>query len=97
MNESGESSWMMLQNVYPENGGADQSLALGLTLTRQYFLERGAVGACRVHGGGFAGTILAVVPQDLFTEYRHVMDRAFGAHATQPLHVRNHGLIYGAF
>ena len=95
MNDSGESSWMMLQNVYPDNGGADQSLALGLTLTREYFHERGAVGACRVHGGGFAGTILAVVPQDLFTEYRTVMDRVFGEHATQALHIRTHGLIYG--
>ncbi|MFP4153605.1 MAG: galactokinase [Alkalispirochaeta sp.] len=97
MNESGDSSWTMLQNVFPGGDGREQSLALGLTLTREYFRERGATGACRVHGGGFAGTILAVVPEVLYDEYRHVMDRAFGDHATKALTIRKEGVIVTGF
>jgi len=97
MNESGESSWTLLQNVFPAGDGREESLALGLVLTKEYFRERGATGACRVHGGGFAGTILAVVPEVLFDEYRHVMDRAFGDHATKALTIRKAGVIYTNF
>ncbi|MFW5644124.1 MAG: galactokinase, partial [Alkalispirochaeta sp.] len=85
--------WTMLQNVFPGGDGREQSLALGLTLTKEYFRERGATGACRVHGGGFAGTILAVVPEVLYDEYRRVMDRAFGDHATKALTIRKEGVI----
>ena len=94
MRESGESSWTLLQNINPAGESRDQSLALALTLTREYFHTRGAVGAYRVHGGGFAGTILAVVPAGLFEEYRSLMDRTFGKHATQELAIRGEGVIY---
>lgn len=97
MNESGESSWTLLQNVYPGDSIREQSLALGLTLTKEYFRERGATGACRVHGGGFAGTIVCVIPQDLFPEYRTAMNRAFGDGATIALQIRSEGLVHAPF
>jgi galactokinase len=95
MNESGDSSWTLLQNVTVPEGAPEQSLALALALTKEYFRARQAVGACRVHGGGFAGTILAVVPEDLFPEYRTIMDRTFGDKATMALNIRREGLVYG--
>lgn len=92
MVESGDSSIRLLQNVYT-GSDRDQSLALGLELTRVYLRQRGATGAYRVHGGGFAGTMLAVIPDELVAEYRTAMQRAFGDHAVVPLDVRPHGLI----
>ncbi|MDR3303745.1 MAG: galactokinase, partial [Treponema sp.] len=65
--QSGASSWELLQNSYSPNHPRDQGIALALALTRD-FLERcpmaERVGAYRVHGGGFAGTIQAYIPLD---------------------------------
>lgn len=96
MNESGTSSWELLQNVYPTDSYKEQPIALGLAITAEYFRERGAVGACRVHGGGFAGTMLAVVPEAVFSEYQQVMNRIFGKNATHPLSIRREGLVYAS-
>lgn len=93
MVESGTSSWTLLQNVHPGDSVADQSLAIALEVTRTYLAARGASGAYRVHGGGFAGTILAAVPQSLADEYRHAMDRAFGNGSALELSIRSAGLI----
>jgi homoserine dehydrogenase len=49
-------------------------------------------GAWRIHGGGFAGTILAFVPFDLLETYRGVMDGVFGANATTVLAIRPEGV-----
>lgn len=45
-----------------------------------YFSEAilGENGACRVHGGGFAGTILAFVPETDKDRYQAAMDEVFG-------------------
>lgn len=92
MRESGDSSVRLLQNVHT-GSDRDQSLALGLELTRTYLRQRGATGAYRVHGGGFAGTMLVVMPEDLIPEYRNAMQRAFGDHAVVPLRIRYQGLV----
>ena len=88
--ESGESSWKLLQNVYV-NGTGDQSLAIALELCRRFLAEQG--GAWRVHGGGFAGTILAFVPQDLIDEFTSHMDEVFGDHACSVLAIRPFGAV----
>ena len=54
--ESGSSSFRFLQNVYTNSNPAEQGISLALALT-----ERMGI-VCRVHGGGFAGTIQAYVP-----------------------------------
>ncbi|MBO4367095.1 MAG: galactokinase [Clostridia bacterium] len=58
---SGESSWKLLQNLYVP-GSANQEMALALELSRRMLTGRGA---WRIHGGGFAGTILAFVPFEM--------------------------------
>ncbi len=74
MNESGRSSFMLLQNVCPTNA-AERGLALALALSERVLAD---TGAWRVHGGGFAGTIQALVPLDRVEAYQAEMERVFG-------------------
>ena len=80
---SGESSWRLLQNVWavPE----EQSLALALAISER-LLRRD--GAWRVHGGGFAGTILAFVPHALSLTYRQTLNAVFGESACKYFRIR---------
>lgn len=61
VNASGKSSWTLLQNVIPTGQTEKQPLAFALALTEHLLNGKGA---CRVHGGGFAGTIQAFVPME---------------------------------
>ncbi len=83
---SGESSWRLLQNVYTPTGA--QPLALALAMADQ--LLRGK-GAWRVHGGGFAGTTLNFVPNDMVNHFVEQMENVFGAHSCFVLDVRPEG------
>jgi len=86
---SGESSWKLLQNLYVA-GSANQEMPLALEMSRRMLEGRGA---WRIHGGGFAGTILAFVPFDLLDEYRQTMDGVFGEKATTVLSIRPEGVV----
>ena len=83
--ESGRSSYMYLQNVYTCQNPAEQGLSLALAMSERLLQDRGA---WRVHGGGFAGTIQAFVPQDLLEEYRTAMEAVFGEGSCHLLSVR---------
>ena len=83
--ESGLSSWRMLQNVVPAGYTHHQEVAVALALCERLL---GGRGACRVHGGGFAGTIQAFVPLDLLEQFRSGMDRVLGAGACHVLTIR---------
>jgi galactokinase len=85
VNESGQSSWEVLQNIYSPRHPAEQGLSLALTLTRQFIKDQGA---CRVHGGGFAGTIQAYIPLLSFDAYRDKMTEVFGPGCVTPLRIR---------
>ena len=82
--ESGESSWKQLQNLYV-GGSTAQSLALACALSER--ILKGC-GAWRVHGGGFAGTILAFVPHYKLDAYVRQMDAVFGDGACTVLGIR---------
>ncbi len=75
MNESGRSSETLLNNIVTSATG-DTKLAEGLELSRRLLEGRGA---WRVHGGGFAGCVQALMPTELFEEYKAEMEQAFGA------------------
>ncbi len=64
VNQSGISSLCKLQNCYVA-GSKDQSIPKALSICGRYL--RG--GANRVHGGGFAGSILNVVKKDCLDEF----------------------------
>ena len=83
---SGESSWMLLQNLYP--AGKEQPLSLALAMA-SYQLK--GKGAWRVHGGGFAGTTLNFVPNAQVDDFVSKLEAVFGAHACYVLNVRPEG------
>ena len=85
---SGNSSFKYLQNVYPASDVANQGLSVGLGVSERILAGKGAV---RVHGGGFAGTIQAFVPNDMVSEYREEMDKLFGEGSCHVLKVRKYG------
>ncbi len=82
---SGRSSFEYLQNVYSPTQPAKQGLSLALSLSEQIL---GTHGAWRVHGGGFAGTVQAFVPNELLVRYIQQMERVFGDGACLVLSVR---------
>lgn len=83
--QSGDSSYMYLQNVIPAGSIARQDMAVALALCAHYLQERGAY---RVHGGGFAGTVQAFVPLDLLGSFRAGIDGMLGAGACHVLSIR---------
>ena len=83
--ESGNSSFKYLQNVYPAINVKEQGLSLALAVTEDFLAGEGA---CRVHGGGFAGTIQAYIPKELTEDYRKLMDGIFGEGSTVVLAIR---------
>ena len=74
--ESGKSSWCLLQNVIPRGQTKHQEVALALALAEKLLNGQGA---CRVHGGGFAGTIQAFVPMDRLDAFKTGMEEVLGA------------------
>ena len=91
VNSSGASSFKYLQNVYTVKNVGEQGLSLALCLTDG--LDNGSVGASRVHGGGFAGTIQAYVRRECVDEYVRLMDSVFGEGSVMRLNVRPLGAI----
>ncbi|MBQ5568141.1 MAG: galactokinase [Oscillospiraceae bacterium] len=75
VNESGRSSWLYLQNVVPTGATEHQEVAFALALAARLLGNRGA---SRVHGGGFAGTIQAFVPDDMLDGFKAEMERVLG-------------------
>ncbi len=88
--ESGDSSYKYLQNVYTCRDTEHQNVSVALAVSEMLL---GKNGACRVHGGGFAGTIQAFVPEDMVEKYRTEMDRIFGKNSCSVLQIRKYGGI----
>ena len=88
--ESGYSSYMYLQNVIPSGRKEHQEMAIALALCENLLQGRGAY---RVHGGGFAGTVQAFVPQDLLATFRQGIDAVLGEGACHVLSIRPQGGI----
>lgn len=87
---SGRSSFYALQNCFPSNNVSERSVALALVVSEKLL---GGRGASRVHGGGFAGTIQALVPNNMMQQYIAAMEAVFGTGCCYPLSVRPAGGI----
>ncbi len=92
VNSSGNSSNKWLQNSYPINNPSEQGINLALALTED-FLEKINAGACRVHGGGFAGTIQVFLPKDKTDDYAQMMEHVFGENSVKKLKIRPLGTM----
>ncbi len=88
--ESGDSSYKYLQNVYANSDVEHQNVSLALAISEMFLSENGV---CRVHGGGFAGTIQAFVKEEYVSEYKKNMNRIFGEDACYELKIRKYGGI----
>lgn len=88
INSSGNSSYKYLQNIYANKSPNEQGLSVGLYIAESVLQGSGA---CRVHGGGFAGTIQAFVPNEKLQSFISAMDNAFGDGACHVLTVRPYG------
>lgn len=87
---SGNSSFKYLQNVYSNSDVQQQNVSLALQFSE---MTLGKDGVCRVHGGGFAGTIQAFVKNEAVATYCDVMNRIFGDGACSILKIRKYGGI----
>jgi galactokinase len=90
---SGNSSAQWLQNSYSNRFPDRQPVSVARSLTEFFFSHREG-GAFRVHGGGFAGTILVFVPQDHADEFIDFMENRLGGGAVTRLKIRPHGSIH---
>ncbi|MFT3740082.1 MAG: galactokinase family protein [Breznakibacter sp.] len=88
--DSGFSSYMYNQNIYPVNNVEEQGVSLALALSELILKGQGA---WRVHGGGFAGTIQAFVPQNLLDKYVATLEHVFGQGACHKLFIRQKGSV----
>ena len=86
--DSGYSSFMYNQNIYPVGNVKEQGVSLALALSEMILKGEGA---WRVHGGGFAGTIQAFVPQQLLPKYISTLEHVFGEGSCKKLFIRNTG------
>ena len=86
--ESGISSYEQLQNCYPK-GDVEQPIPLALAIVKRHADTL----ACRVHGGGFAGTILSFVKKDKAAKYVEYLAKVFGDKNVFAISVRNSGPV----
>ena len=87
MNQSGRSSEMLLKNIWSEQYGDE--LIWGLEESGRVL---NGVGAWRVHSGGFAGYVQALMPESVFPRYKAAMDRMFGENACRRIHISRRGV-----
>ena len=88
--QSGNSSYKYLQNVYANMDFENQSIPVALALSEK---ELGSNGVCRVHGGGFAGTIQVFIKNDAVDAYKATMEYYFGKGSCHVLKIRKYGGI----
>lgn len=88
MKESGRSSWMYLQNVIPENDAFIQDLAFAIGVCEKML---GDNGVCRVHGGGFAGTLQAFVKNEFVEEFKQKVNSILGEESCHILRISSLG------
>jgi galactokinase len=88
--ESGYSSWMLCQNVFTTKNVSEQGVSIALAVSQTVLEGRGA---WRVHGGGFAGTIQAFVPNDLAPDFFAQLGTIFGKENCHQISIRSKGAI----
>lgn len=88
--ESGRSSWELLQNITPAGAVEAQDMAIALEAAE---IALNGKGACRVHGGGFAGTIQAFVPTESVSEFCERMELMLRKGCCHVLNIRPTGGI----
>ena len=84
MDASGRSSAELLQNSFSPMNPQNQGISLALALSRKIL---GKNGAARVHGGGFAGTIQALMPPEFEKRFCSELEAIFGPGCCRKLRI----------
>lgn len=84
IDQSGRSSQQLLRNISVP-GSDDPGLAPALDLSRSIL---SGCGATRPHGGGFAGSIQAIVPSEMIPEYIAQMEKVYGPGSAKLLKIK---------
>lgn len=92
VNQSGNSSYKYLQNIYSAGKINNQAASVGLSLCEKFFYDNGK-GACRIHGGGFGGTIQAYVQKSMKEDFREFIEHVFGENSVKFVGLRKHGTV----
>ena len=87
---SGDSSAKYLQNIYSPKDVDSQNVTVALAVSESILGENGV---CRVHGGGFAGTIQAFVKNEAVAAYKEQIEAIYGDDSCHVLKVRLQGGI----
>lgn len=87
---SGDSSAKYLQNIYSPKDVDSQNVTVALAVSESVLGENGV---CRVHGGGFAGTIQAFVKNEAVAAYKEQIEAIYGDDSCHVLKVRLQGGI----
>ncbi len=90
--DSGNSSAKWLQNIYSTKNVNEQGVSIALAFTEKFINEKGE-GAYRVHGGGFAGTIQAFLPNKFVKEYKNFIENILGKNKVIELTIRQQGTV----
>lgn len=85
---SGQSSCTLLQNCSTLTTTKEQGILLALALSKIFCPEA----VCRVHGGGFAGTVQVYVPEKYFAQYTDYMEGVFGHGKVHPIRIGRPGV-----
>ena len=88
VDQSGLSSALNLQNTWSAAAPQQQAIPVALAVGRELL---GGSGAIRVHGGGFAGTIQAFVPNEKLETFQQGMEELLGPGMCHILHIRPQG------
>ena len=88
--QSGNSSYRYLQNIYSNHDVDNQAVSVALGMSEIILQDEGV---CRVHGGGFAGTIQIFVKHDFVNEYKQRIEKVFGEGSCYVLNIRKYGGI----
>lgn len=85
---SGMSSSLYLQNTFAPSDPKQQAIPMVLWAAEEVLQGTGAV---RVHGGGFAGTVQAFVPNDKLPAFLNAMEELLGKDMCHMLSIRPEG------
>jgi len=72
---SGRSSVTALQNIFVFDNVKSQAISCVLTLLQTFFANK--KGACRIHGGGFGGSVFIVIKEEYCAELTKLLKTAF--------------------
>ena len=92
VNESGTSSFKWLQNIYSGNDVTYQPVSLALAMTENFIKEL-REGACRIHGGGFEGTIQVFLPSSAANDFTRYITSIFKDFSVLNLTIRQTGAV----